>query len=709
MTATHGNTTAAANAPASAGSDHGSARPRGDTEKPTPSGEMLGSILRWLPAWLVTLEGPRKFTINGIIIFAGVLGSGLAVEATLKQAHVVETISVPKDLEANGYTAATVGQRLIDTVSEISRTATLARRIGVYALWEAEASRPDSSDSEAPDQAYATVSPFNLTSDDPAKKYDVSVGGMSLTTIILYVREILGWADTRISGEITVEHEKSSAKKFAMRLRITNKGHVEHEAAATDRLETLFQQAALKLVERFDPLSAAYYSYYKRDFENALRIVRVYRPDPAAKDDTEWASNLLGLLEHARYRRDEVHAEAGFDTAIAELRKVRKSEPQFAPGLYNLGYLLIEKGKKRLGAQDMEAAHALFSEAYQVALEGISAYEARDKTGRGRAVGYATAGRALRYLGQWYETKHVPWHELKYEEALRYFELSVNADRLFIPAYFGQGWVHERRDAPDKANAVYRLATELSPSTPTFTRVGFALRRHGRHADSVPMFQRAAELERSAKAYTDWGTALRRSQRHAEARKIFAQAIDADPNLAHGYNEFGLSYLDQRQWGEAAEQFAKAIKLDPDWSNYHYNLGLAYRGDGDGKLEQAIESFQKAIAIYPRHAWSHAQWGATLAELDHRDRGTVAEDTAKSVEQKLQKALELMPNDPIVLKTVHRAYKLLEWREQADDAHRRALAADDRTQGRLDAGIRRRDRAGNRAAGDGASGRLPGS
>ena len=78
----------------------------------------------------------------------------------------------------------------------------------------------------------------------------------------------------------------------------------------------------------------------------------------------------------------------------------------------------------------------------------------------------------------------------------------------------------------------------------------------------------------------------------------------------------------------------------------------------------------------------------------------MAEDTAKSVEQKLQKALELMPNDPIVLKTVHRAYKLLEWREQADDAHRRTLAADDRTQGGLDAGIRRRDRVGNRAAGE---------
>ena len=159
-------------------------------------------------------------------------------------------------------------------------------------------------------------SAFSLTCDDPGKKYDVQVGGVSLTTVILYVRELFGLADSRISGEITVEQaapgagkdDKTGAKRFAMRLRITNKGHVEHEAK-TDRLETLFEQAALKLVERFDPLNAAYYSYYKRDFDNARRIVRVYLTDPSPKDDSEWAetcsvcSNMRATAVTTRARR----------------------------------------------------------------------------------------------------------------------------------------------------------------------------------------------------------------------------------------------------------------------------------------------------------------------------------------------------------------------------------------------------------------------
>ena len=149
-----------------------------------------------------------------------------------------------------------MGQRLIDAVSEITRTAALARRIGAYALTENEPARPNSTDSEGPSDAYPMDEEFSLTSDDPGKKYDVQVGGVSLTTVILYVRELFGLADSRISGEITIEHaaagvgKEVGAKKFAMRLRITNKGHVEHEAEATVKLETLFEQTALNIARQ---------------------------------------------------------------------------------------------------------------------------------------------------------------------------------------------------------------------------------------------------------------------------------------------------------------------------------------------------------------------------------------------------------------------------------------------------------------------------
>jgi tetratricopeptide (TPR) repeat protein len=678
MTDMHANATRRAKGRASAGSNDNAAHARGAADKGRSAGALLRSVPQRLPGWLATLEGPRKLAINALVLAASALSFTVGVTATLKQVHVVETIGVPKDLEGDGYTSAIVAQRLIDAVSEINRTAALSRRIGVYVLSDTEPAQPQSTDAEGPGEAYAMDAPFSLTSDDPAKKYDVQVGGVSLTNVILYVRELFGLGDTRISGEITVENPPANgagndpkdaksppAKKFVMRLRITGKGHVEHEAATTDKLDALFKSTALKLVERFEPLNAAYYSYYKRDFDNALRIVRVTLADPAAKDDTTWATNLLGLLEHARTRRDEARAEAGFDKAIADFRQLRRREPQFAPGLYNLAYVLIDKGNKRFAAQDKDAADALFDEAFAVARQGIAVHEARDGNARGRAVGYATAGRALQQLAR--------RDAGKYDEALHYYDLSVAADRLFISAYVSQGTIHDLRNAPERASAVYQLATEINPTPQTLTRVGAALRQSQRHGDSVAMFRRAAEIEPSAKAFTYWGMAVRDAGEPERANAIFVKAIAADPGFANSHNQLGLSYLRQKNWDGAAEQFRKAIELAPRWSNYHHNLGLALHNAG--KFDEAISSFEQATRIYPSHAWAYARWGATLAARARRDGVRLSEEAALSIEAKLDRAQELKPDDRQVLDIVRKTYRSLGWSGQAADADRRWLAA----------------------------------
>src|SRR5215471_18164605 len=404
-------TTPAAQTPkgsASANLDSSSRR-RGGAGNQRQAHGAMSSLQRRLPEWFL-LEGPRKFAINGLVIIASMLGVGVALKDALKQVAVIDTISVPKDLEADGYTPATMGNRIIDAVTQISRDAAMTRRIGVYTLSEVDPLEPESADYESPGRGHSwdSASAFTLTSDEPLKKYDVSVGGLSLTTVILQLRELFGVSDTRISGEITAEHpsatgvggkdEKSPPKKFSIRLRINDKGHVHYEAEATDKLETLVEQAALKLVERFQPLEAAYYSYCKRDYDNALRIVRAYFAEQT-KNERQWASNLLGLIEHARHEYDEARAEKGYDNAIAVFTELRTSDPKFAPALYNLSFVLIDKGKKHLKDEDGEVPRALLSQAYEVAREGIAIDEAADRTARERAVGYATAGRALRFLG----------------------------------------------------------------------------------------------------------------------------------------------------------------------------------------------------------------------------------------------------------------------------------------------------------------------
>jgi len=615
-----------------------SSRRRGGAGKQRQAHGAMSSLQRRLPEWLL-LEGPRKFAINGLVIIASMLGGGVVLKDALKQVAVIDTISVPKDLEADGYTPATMGNRIIDAVTQISRDAAMTRRIGIYTLSEVDPLEPESADYESPGRGHSwgSASAFTLTSDEPLKKYDVSVGGLSLTTVILQLRELFGVSDTRISGEITAEHpsaagvagkdEKSPPKKFSIRLRISDKGHVQYEAEA-DKLETLIEQAALKLVERFQPLEAAYYSYCKRDYDNALRIVHVYLAKQT-KNERQWALNLLGLIEHARYEYDEARAEKGYNNAIAVFTELRTSDPKFASALYNLSFVLIDKGKKHLKDEDGEVARALLSQAYQVAREGIAINEAAakrpnsvwtaDETARELAVGYATAGRALRFLGQ--------LESANYDQALRYFDRSIGADPTFMYAYFSQGAIHNEREAHDNAIARYQLATEINPSAQIFTRAGAYLRKYERHIDSIQMFQKAAELNPSANAYAYWGMALLASGRPEEARERFQRAIDTDPGGPNGYNQLGLMYLEQQKWDEAVENFLQAIRLSPQWSNYYYNLSRAFRGAG--KVKEATDAMKKAIEIYKSHPKARIE----LEELELQQRGAVVGQTARTVEE----------------------------------------------------------------------------
>jgi tetratricopeptide (TPR) repeat protein len=308
--------------------------------------------------------------------------------------------------------------------------------------------------------------------------------------------------------------------------------------------------------------------------------------------------------------------------------KLRASDPEFAPALYNLSYVLIDKGHKHL--EDPEVTRELFSRAYEIAREGIKIDKAKGTTARERAAGYATAGRALRFLGEWEPTK--------YKEALGYFDQSIDADPMFLFAYLMQGAIHNKCEEHDNAIAKYQRATEMNPSAQTFTRAGAYLRKHGRHADSIPMFRKAAELKPTAYAYTYWGMAVRDARLPGdEARKLFEKAIAADPKIPNGHNQLGLMYLREEKWAEAAKAFEEAIKADPDWSNYHYNLGRALRGAGN--LKDARDAFKRAIEIYQSHPRSQAE----LDELELREKGPEGEGP-KVDQTTVGQAYALSPN-----------------------------------------------------------------
>jgi len=74
----------------------------------------------------------------------------------------------------------------------------------------------------------------------------------------------------------------------------------------------------------------------------------------------------------------------------------------------------------------------------------------------------------------------------------------------------------------------------------------------------------------------------------------------------------GFTLHEQGKLEKAIEAYNKALAIKPDYAQAYYNLGNALHEQG--KLEEAIEAYNKALAIKPDYAQAYYNMGITLQE-----------------------------------------------------------------------------------------------
>ncbi len=89
--------------------------------------------------------------------------------------------------------------------------------------------------------------------------------------------------------------------------------------------------------------------------------------------------------------------------------------------------------------------------------------------------------------------------------------------------------------------------------------------------------------------------------------------------------------MSQGKLDEAITNFRRALALKPDYGEVHSNLGIALRDHG--KLEDAVASYRRALAIKPDLPETYSNLGIAL-----RDQGRLEEALAN-----FDRALELRP------------------------------------------------------------------
>ena len=95
----------------------------------------------------------------------------------------------------------------------------------------------------------------------------------------------------------------------------------------------------------------------------------------------------------------------------------------------------------------------------------------------------------------------------------------------------------------------------------------------------------------------------------------------------------GNAFKDQGKLDEAIASYNKALSLKPDYAEASYNMGNAFKDKG--KLDEAIASYNKALSLKPDYAEAYNNIGNAF-----KDQGKFGEAI-----ESYNKSLSLKPNN----------------------------------------------------------------
>ncbi len=155
----------------------------------------------------------------------------------------------------------------------------------------------------------------------------------------------------------------------------------------------------------------------------------------------------------------------------------------------------------------------------------------------------------------------------------------------------------------------------------------------------------------------DWARVL-----DALARELEPLAPQPGPEPAEALSQRGISLYERKRWSEALECFEKAIALEPRHPEFWSNRGLAQFEMK--RLDAAILSFDKAIAIDPGYAPAWSNRGMALHE----------QNNVAGAVSSYQQAVTLRPDFAAAWYNLGMAFQSIHQLEASIESYDRAIA-----------------------------------
>jgi len=197
------------------------------------------------------------------------------------------------------------------------------------------------------------------------------------------------------------------------------------------------------------------------------------------------------------------------------------------------------------------------------------------------------------------------WNKLTAQDleiAMRYFELALEKDPDYAPAYAGIASVWGARtyqgmlpsEVVPKWKAAIDKCIELDSTLPEahYKLAGMATWYEFDWDKAEREFRLALELNPNhAKGRVFYGLFLTGMGRHGEARAQMERALELDPHNFMYQSYLGLAFLRARRFDEAIAQFQKGLALEPDFADALGGLRSCYHQKG--MYEEALAVARK--------------------------------------------------------------------------------------------------------------------
>jgi len=505
-----------------------------------------------------------------------------------KEMVLIDSFTVPADLEQRGLNSHVIASDIADEISLMRRYATDVK-----------------------------TTRFSPTFAEPFPDLEIPETKLSLKFVIQYIKEALGHAPTRINGEvITVD------KAISLNVRIlTSKGdtaesNVEAFSGETKDFKTLISRAAQFIMKHEDPYILARYQYNNNQLDLALDTVRYaafHNPSNTAyhKEHDYWSYILWAsiLVDKA----DTAGALKKYEAAI-------NINPQNPTVYINWGYAL-ERSKNIPEAlvkyqcackfKNKDAAYGCNNWGSILQTEGrqddaIAKYEEALRLDPELALAHVNIARLLKAKGD-------------KAGAVERLEKAIGINPFFADAYNEWGILLLDDNETAKAIDMYRKAIEVNSNySIAYNNLGYALQNQGKNDEAIENYQVALSKDPYYEtAYLNWGNLLFSQRKYDAALDKYRDAAELPYGSSMGYHNWGLVLLLQKKIDVAIEKFKKAIDLDANNIVAYKSWATALRGKKDNL--GAIELYKRAFNVAPDYLDTINDWADLLIQMkDYR-------------------------------------------------------------------------------------------